>query len=168
MPGVNHRRAVMVVLLFFVGVSLFWVSKSLWGVKACAAGEVCCAVPSGLKPIGWRRWGCRYSYECRVGGDCGWRCVTFEDPYGGSVPCCEYVTSGRCWGQGGGNNPPSCSINLSSPITYDAKEYLTAFRSRWQRRVIQPTTVQGTINTSDPDGDRVRITRMTVSKNQAV
>ncbi len=34
----------------------------------------------------------------------------------------------------------------------------------WVKVTLPPTTIEGTINTSDPDGDSVRITRMTVSK----
>ena len=69
-------------------------------------------------------------------------------------------------GGGGGNNPPSCTINLQSPITYDGMEYVDKTTGQTKRK--QPSTIQGRIRTRDPDGDRMRITKLTVSKPECL
>ncbi len=101
--------------------------------------------------------------QCQADYECGSGCTCIADPYSNYCYCPGGGSGGGGGGGGGGNNPPSCSITvpLNNPnnIFYDAKEYLN--QTTGQLETQQPTTRQGYINTSDPDGDNVSIPSLT-------
>jgi len=152
-------------------------------ILACSPPlSTCCAVPTTINSSGT---GCEYDRVCSLPSVCTGRvrvCGQRYVPGIGWLPWCvfcrRYPTTGCSQGGGGGgNNPPSCTINLQSPITYDGMEYLydsyNPIRNPpppddWRRVVIPPTTVEGQIETNDPDGDTVRITNLTVSKPECL
>ena len=105
--------------------------------------------------------------ECQVDSECGSGCRCLADSNGNYCYCPGGGSGGGGGGGGGGNNPPSCSITvpLNSPsgIFYDAKEYLN--QTTGQLETQQPTTRQGHINISDPDGDTVSVQSLTTDKN---
>ena len=177
-------------LILDVFVFLVLVNFGIPNVIACAPPlSTCCAVPVTINDTGT---GCEYDKVCSLPSVCTGRVLVCgvkcwpEYDYCGPLCrwCSRYPTTGCSQGGGGeGNNPPSCTINLQSPITYDGMEYLYDSYNPirginappnppppddWSRVVIPPTTVEGQISTSDPDGDRVRITRLTVSKPECL
>ncbi len=94
--------------------------------------------------------------ECQVDSDCGPGCRCLYDPGGNYCFC-----SGN-GGGGGGNNPPTCTINGPTNITYDAKRYWDANKTL---RTQNPTEHRLSLTLSDPDGDAVSVTNVTVDRN---
>ena len=95
--------------------------------------------------------------ECQVDSDCGPGCRCLYDPGGNYCFC-----SGNGGGGGGGNNPPTCTINGPTSITYDAKRYWDATKTL---RTQNPTEHRLSLTLSDPDGDAVSVTNVTVDRN---
>ena len=74
----------------------------------------------------------------------------------------EYYWSDPVYFKTASNRPPTCTINGPTSITYDAKRYWDANKTL---RTQNPTEHRLNLSLSDPDGDAVSVTNVTVDRN---
>ncbi len=157
--------------MLLIGILL--AASLLQGISTIRAQSGCwfceCCAPK------WER--CENSNDCLSYGpvssrsECSSVCNQIGRNYCGDFACPGPTPTptpggGGGGGGGGGNNPPSCTITAPDTITYDGKKYLDPATGTVQSSL--PTSQSGTVNLSDPDGDSVSITNLTVSKPQCL
>ncbi len=166
-----YNRFFIYGLIVFGLLWMFFLDNSK--ILACSPpSSTCCAVLQQALPCEQK---CIYSKICALPQACTgnerpfwewcidhWEIIRCTTRY----PTSGCIDGGDDGGGGGGNNPPSCTITAPDTITYDGKKYLDPATGTVQTSL--PSSQSGTVNLSDPDGDSVSITNLTVSKPQCL
>ncbi len=158
----------LVILSFIFAILIFWTPLDAECCRCCARcneagtctivqripGQGCAATcypaaECGTVPCG--------NDECQVDSDCGPGCRCLYDPGGNYCYCSSPTTPPPP-----PNRPPTCTINGPTNITYDAQKYWDANKTP---RTQNPTEHRLNLTLSDPDGDAVSVTNVTVDRN---